>query len=56
MAFTFTVYEYSKLSQANTIDELGDTKETIMDLMEQSGCDIPLKVQLCVCACACACV
>ena len=35
---------FMQLFRAKTIDELGETKEAILDLMDQSGCDIPLKV------------
>ena len=34
---------------AVSLNELGETQVILMDLMEQSGCDIPLKVCMSLC-------
>ena len=35
---------FYKFSRAVTVEDMGETKDVILDLMEQSGCDIVLKV------------
>ena len=35
---------FCKFSRAVTVEDMGETKDVILDLMEQSGCDIVLKV------------